>query len=135
MNKGLFSLFLGGLGIGITEFVMMGLLPVLASHFHVSIPQARNFITFYALCVVVGAPILVLIAGRFPPKTLLIILIVLFALFNGLSAFAPTYTTFIMCRFLAVLPHGAFFVWVLLLLAALHNLVNKRVRWHLCLRG
>ena len=109
MNKGLVSLLLGGLGIGITEFVMMGLLPVLANHFHVSIPSAGNFITFYALGVVVGAPILVLIAGRYPPKTLLIILMVLFTVFNGLSAFAPTYTTFIFCRFLAGLPHGAFF--------------------------
>lgn len=100
---------LGGLGIGITEFVMMGLLPNLSMYFHVSIPEAGYLITAYALGVVVGAPSIAIFAGRYPPKKLLLGLMVLFTLFNGISAFAPNFDVLLVCRFLSGLPHGAFF--------------------------
>jgi len=68
MKKSLLALTLGGLGIGITEFVMMGLLPDIAKDLHITIPQAGHLISAYALGVVIGAPLLVVIAGSYPPK-------------------------------------------------------------------
>ena len=109
MKKSLLTLTLGGLGIGITEFVMMGLLPDIAKDLHISIPQAGHLISAYALGVVIGAPLLVVIAGSYPPKKILMVLMIMFTGFNALSAFAPDYTTMFIARLLAGLPHGAFF--------------------------
>lgn len=109
MKKSLLTLTLGGLGIGITEFVMMGLLPDIAKDLNITIPQAGHLISSYALGVVVGAPVLVAIAGSYPPKKILLALMVMFTAFNALSAFSPDYTTMLAARFLAGLPHGAFF--------------------------
>ncbi|TDO23979.1 MFS transporter [Pedobacter duraquae] len=109
MKKSLLALTLGGLGIGITEFVMMGLLPDIAADLHISIPQAGHLISAYALGVVIGAPLLVAIAGSFPPKKILLALMIMFTAFNAFSAFAPDYISMLVARLLAGLPHGAFF--------------------------
>jgi DHA1 family arabinose polymer transporter-like MFS transporter len=109
MKRSLLTLTLGGLGIGITEFVMMGLLPDIAKDLDISIPQAGHLISAYALGVVIGAPLLVLIAGSYPPKKILMVLMAMFTVFNALSAFAPGYHTMFIARLLAGLPHGAFF--------------------------
>jgi DHA1 family arabinose polymer transporter-like MFS transporter len=109
MKRSLYALTLGGLGIGITEFVMMGLLPDIAKDLAITIPQAGHLISAYALGVVIGAPLLIAIAGSFPPKKILIALMMMFTAFNALSAFAPDYPTLFIARLLAGLPHGAFF--------------------------
>jgi DHA1 family arabinose polymer transporter-like MFS transporter len=109
MKKSLLALMFGGLGIGITEFVMMGLLPDLALNLKISIPQAGYLIAIYAMGVVIGAPLLILATGKYPPKKLLIFLMVLFTVFNASSAFAPDYHLLLLTRFLSGLPHGAFF--------------------------
>lgn len=109
MKKSLLPLTLGGLGIGITEFVMMGLLPDIAKDLNVTIPQAGYLISAYALGVVIGAPLLVMAAGKFPPKKILIALMFMFTAFNALSAFAPTFNLLFIARLLSGLPHGAFF--------------------------
>lgn len=109
MKRSLYTLTLGGLGIGITEFVMMGLLPDIAKDLAITIPEAGHLISAYALGVVIGAPLLIAIAGSFPPKKILIALMMMFTAFNALSAFAPDYPTLFIARLLAGLPHGAFF--------------------------
>ena len=109
MKKSLLPLTLGGLGIGITEFVMMGLLPDIAKDLEVTIPEAGYLISAYALGVVIGAPLLVMIAGKFPPKKILIALMIMFTAFNALSAFAPNFDLLFIARLLSGLPHGAFF--------------------------
>jgi DHA1 family arabinose polymer transporter-like MFS transporter len=109
INKKLLPLMLGGLGIGITEFVMMGLLPDIAKDLSITIPKAGYLISAYALGVVIGAPLLVMIAGKYPPKKILIALMVMFTVFNALSAFAPNFTVLFIARLLSGLPHGAFF--------------------------
>ena len=100
---------MGGLAIGTTEFVVMGLLPDIAKSLNVSIPQAGHFISAYALGVVIGAPLLVAFSSKFPPKKILITLMLVFAIFNALSALMPSYNSFLAARFLSGLPHGAFF--------------------------
>ncbi len=109
MKKYLVPLALGGLGIGTTEFVMMGLLPDIARDFRISIPVAGHLISAYAAGVVIGAPLLVAISGNFGPKKILLALMGLFTLFNGLSIIAPGNTALLVIRLLAGLPHGAFF--------------------------
>ncbi|RXJ69536.1 MFS transporter [Halarcobacter ebronensis] len=109
MTKQLFPLALGGLGIGTTEFVIMGLLPDVAKDIDISIPSAGHLISAYALGVVIGAPILVALSAKFSPKHILITLMALFTIFNFLSSIAPDYYTLMLTRFLSGLPHGAFF--------------------------
>lgn len=108
-KKSLLSLAVGGFGIGLTEFAMMGILPDVAKDFAISIPQAGHFISAYALGVMIGAPILVMIAGNYPPKKILLALMMAFTVFNGLSIFAPSYEIMLVTRLLSGLPHGAFF--------------------------
>jgi len=109
MNKYIFPLTLGGLGIGTTEFVIMGLLPDVAASFAVSIPKAGYLISAYALGVVVGAPLLVGISTKYNPKKTLLALMAIFTLFNALSGLAPNFNSLMVLRFLSGLPHGAFF--------------------------
>lgn len=109
MNKGLIALAFGGLAIGMTEFTMMGILQDIAKDQQIEITQAAHFIALYALGVVVGAPILTIFTGKIAPKKVLLLLMLLFILFNGLFAIAPDYNTLAISRFMSGLPHGAFF--------------------------
>ncbi|MFP9100300.1 MFS transporter [Flavobacterium sp. RHBU_24] len=109
MKLSLLPLALGGLTIGITEFVMMGLLPDIAADLNVSIPKAGYLISAYALGVVVGAPLLVIAGRNVPPKKMLVTLALMLTVFNALSIIAPGYNLLLASRFLSGLPHGAFF--------------------------
>ncbi|MFZ4927496.1 MFS transporter [Chryseobacterium sp. Mn2064] len=109
IDKRIIPLAIGGLGIGTTEFTVMGLLPDIAKTLQITIPQAGHLISAYAMGVVIGAPILIGYSVKFPPKKVLIAFMLLFTLFNGLSAIAPNYTTMLIIRFMSGLPHGAFF--------------------------
>lgn len=104
----LIPLTLGGFGIGMTEFVMMGILPDIASAMRITIPEAGHFISAYALGVVVGAPLLVALTGKLPPKKILALLMGMFAIGNALSLLAPNYEIMLLTRFISGLPHGAF---------------------------
>jgi DHA1 family inner membrane transport protein len=121
------ALAVGGFGIGTGEFVIMGLLPDVASTFEVSIPSAGYVISAYALGVVVGAPIIAALSARLPRRTLLLCLMGLFALGNILSALAPSFASFTALRFITGLPHGAYF-GVASLVAASMVPPNKRAR-------
>ncbi|MBB5800449.1 DHA1 family inner membrane transport protein [Saccharothrix ecbatanensis] len=105
----MFALAMGGFAIGTTEFATMGLLPQMADTFGISIPTAGHAISLYALGVVVGAPLIAGLAAKLPRKGLLIGLTIALALGNGLSAMAPNTTLLMTARFVAGLPHGAFF--------------------------
>ncbi|WP_028297196.1 MFS transporter [Olivibacter sitiensis] len=109
MKKSHISLAIGGLGIGTTEFVMMGLLPDISSSLRISIPEAGHLISAYALGVVIGAPTLVTFTAKYPPKRILLILMLIFTVFNALSALSSNYHTMLLARLLSGLPHGAFF--------------------------
>lgn len=109
LKKSLISLAFGSFAIGMTEFTMMGILPDIAKDLQIDIPTAGHLIALYALGVVVGAPLLVMLASKHPSKKVLIALMVLFTIFNGLFAFAPEHNSLLALRFLSGLPHGAFF--------------------------
>ena len=103
------ALAMGGFAIGTTEFVTMGLLPEMAQGVSVSIPQAGHVISAYALGVVVGAPVIAVFGARLPRRGLLVALMAAFALANAGSALAQGYEQLALARFLAGVPHGAYF--------------------------
>jgi len=105
----LLALAIAAFGIGTTEFVMMGLLPDVASNLHVSLPDASGYISLYALGVVIGAPLLTAAGMRVRRKTMLVSMMALFTVGNLASALAPTHETLLAARFIAGLPHGTFF--------------------------
>lgn len=88
MPAALLALAIGAFGIGTTEFVIMGLLPEVATDFGVSIPSAGLLISGYALGVVVGAPLLTAIGSKVSRKTVLVALMGIFILGNLISALA-----------------------------------------------
>ena len=120
-----FALAMGGFAIGTTEFATMSLVPYFSAGLHIDEPTAGHVISAYALGVVVGAPLLAVGAAKLSRRTLLILLMTSFALFNGLSALAPTYGWMLLFRFLSGLPHGAYFGIAALVAASLVP-VNKR---------
>ena len=105
---GLLALAAGAFVLGAAEFVMMGILPQAAQTMHVSIPFAGNFISAYAIGVCVGTLILVF-GRRIPPRTLIIIFMIIALAGNALSAAAVNAPMLIVARFIAGFPHGAFF--------------------------
>ncbi|MBM7479426.1 MFS transporter [Oerskovia jenensis] len=109
MPLGLLALAVGGFGIGLTEFVIMGLLPEIAREFGVTEAVAGYLISGYALAVAVGAIGLTAAVIRLDRKTVLGSLMILFIAGNLLSALAPTYELLLGGRILAALCHGAFF--------------------------
>ncbi|MEU4655982.1 MFS transporter [Streptomyces sp. NPDC023723] len=109
MPLALLALAVVAFGIGTTEFATMGLLPQIADGVGVSVPQAGNLVSAYALGVVVGAPVLTGIGARIPHKRLLLLLTGLFVIGNVASALAPGFGSLFAARFLAGLPHGALF--------------------------
>ncbi|WP_434729966.1 MFS transporter [Rhizobium binae] len=121
------ALACGGFGIGTGEFAIMGLLPNVAETFSVTTPQAGYVISAYALGVVVGAPVIAVLAAKMARRTLLLMLMLVFAIGNILSAVAPTFETFTLLRFVSGLPHGAYF-GVAALVAASMVPVHRRAR-------
>lgn len=109
VSLALLALAMGGFAIGTTEFVSMGLLPQLAAGVGVSIPTAGHLIAAYAIGVVVGAPLIAVFGARLPRRELLVGLMLVFLLGNAASALAVDYSSLILSRFLAGLPHGAYF--------------------------
>ncbi|WP_418276499.1 MFS transporter [Isoptericola jiangsuensis] len=108
-GRALLALALGGFTIGTTEFATMGLLPQIGGDLGVSDPVAGHAITAYAVGVVVGAPLLTVVAAKMSRRRLLLVLMGFYTLANVLSAAAPSIEWLVAGRFLAGLPHGAFF--------------------------
>lgn len=105
----LFALALGGFAIGTSEFAVMGLMPDIARGLSVNEPQVGHVISAYALGVVVGAPVLALLGARMQRRTLLLALMGFYAVGNLASALSPNYHAMLLFRFIAGLPHGAYF--------------------------
>lgn len=108
MKKSLLSLSLGTFALGISEFVMMGILSTISTALDISIASAGNLISAYASGVCVGAVALLWIR-KWPLKKVLLLLSLLIAAGNLLAAIAPEFYTLIGARFISGLPHGAFF--------------------------
>ncbi len=113
------ALAMGGFAIGTGEFAIMGLMPKVAMGLGISEPQVGHVISTYALGVVVGAPLLAILGSRLFRRHLLLLLMGFFALGNFASAMAPDYHTLMLFRFIAGLPHGAYFGVAMLVAASM----------------
>lgn len=109
MRKGILSLAFGTFGLGMTEYVMMCILPDLARDFHVSIPEAGHLISSYALGVCVGAPCAAIFLRNWKLKDILLLLVAVFSIGNLIFASSPNFASGVAGRFISGLPHGAFF--------------------------
>lgn len=119
LTLALVALATGGFAIGTTEFVTMGLLPDIADGIHQDIPTTGHIITAYALGVVVGAPVIVSLAARLPKRALVVGLVLALGLGNAVTATATGYWPVMAARFVAGLPHGAYFGVASLIAASL----------------
>lgn len=109
MKKTIFALALGTFGLGMAEFGVMGVLTELAQNVGITIPAAGNMISFYAFGVVIGAPVIALISGKFSLKHILLFLVALCVAGNTIFTFSTSYAMLALGRLIAGFPHGAFF--------------------------
>lgn len=105
----LFALALGSFCIGTSEFASMGILQLFSASLGIDIPTATSAIAAYAFGVVVGAPLVTLVAARLNRRTLLLSLMGLFIVGNVLSAVATDLGMFALARFVSGMPQGAYF--------------------------
>ena len=115
----LIALAMGGFAIGTTEFVTMGLLPEISRGIHEDIPTTGHIITAYAFGVVVGAPVIVSLGAHLPKRELAMGLVLALGIGNAITALASGYWPVMIARFLAGLPHGAYFGVASLIAASL----------------
>ena len=114
-----FALAVGGFAIGTTEFATMSLVPYFSRDLGISVPAAGHAISAYALGVVLGAPLIAVLAARIARRDLLIGLMIVFAVANGLTGLVPSYHWMLLLRFISGLPHGAYFGVAMLVAASL----------------
>lgn len=109
MPLALFALTVAAYAIGTTEFVIVGLLPTVASDLHITLPLAGLIVSVYALGVTFGAPVLTALTGKLGRKPLLTGLMALFIAGNAIAALSPSYEMLLVCRVLSAFAHGVFF--------------------------
>ncbi|QSX33310.1 MFS transporter [Shewanella avicenniae] len=110
----LFSLAIGTFLLGLTEFSVMPMLPLIAEAFNVSTGKVGQVISAYAAGVVVGAPLLMMLTPKMNRRSALVLFAFMIFAFNGLSALAASFEQMVLFRFLSGLPHGAYFGTALL---------------------
>ncbi|EIM30202.1 MFS transporter [Microvirga lotononidis] len=109
MPLAIFALTIAAYAIGTTEFVIVGLLPTVASDLSITLPLAGLIVSVYALGVTFGAPVLTALTGKIERKPLLLGLMALFIVGNTIAALSPSYELLLVARVLAAFAHGVFF--------------------------
>ena len=109
LPAGLYAIGLGGVAIGLTEFAIAGLLPIIAQDLHVSTAKSGVLVSGYAAAVAVGGVFLTALLAKLDRKATLIGVMLLFALGNLISALSHSFNLMLLGRFLSGLCHGAFF--------------------------
>ena len=104
----LFALAINAFAIGSTEFISVGLLPMIVKSFNISLSQAGLTVSLYALGVTIGAPLLTILTGKWSRHSLILGIMTLFIIGNLLAAFAPFFAILLLGRILAALAHGIF---------------------------
>lgn len=104
----LIALAITAFAIGTTEFISVGLLPLIADDFHSSVQAAGLTVSLYAIGVVVGAPILTPMLSSIPKKKQLLLVMLVFLIGNSIAAVAPNMSVLLTARFISALAHGVF---------------------------
>ncbi|MGO3986990.1 MFS transporter [Pseudomonas sp. SAS7] len=109
LHPGILTLAITAFAIGVAEFIIVGILPSISTAFSISLASAGSLVGLYALALAIGTPFIVIGLGRFPKKTVLMMLIGVFLLGNLVSALAPNYPILLVGRIITALAHGSFF--------------------------
>lgn len=109
MPAALYALTIAAYAIGTTEFVVVGLLPIVTADLDITLPLAGLIVSVYALGVTFGAPVLTALTGRIERKPLLMGLMVVFVAGHVLVALSPSYEILLVARVLSAFAHGVFF--------------------------
>ncbi|MGW7775217.1 MFS transporter [Pseudomonas machongensis] len=109
LHPGILTLAITAFAIGVAEFIIVGILPSISTAFSISLASAGSLVGLYALALAIGTPLIVIGLGRFPKKTVLMMLIGVFLLGNLVSALAPNYPILLLGRIITALAHGSFF--------------------------
>ncbi|MCG0723784.1 transport protein [Lactiplantibacillus plantarum] len=104
----LLALAISAFAIGSTEFISVGLMPLLVSSFHINLAQAGLTVSIYAIGIMIGAPVMTLLTGRLNRHRLMMLIMILFIIGNLLAASAPTFGVLLAGRVVAALAHGIF---------------------------
>ncbi len=104
----LLALAISAFGIGSTEFISVGLLPLMTDDFGISLSTAGLTVSIYALGVTVGAPLLTALTSRLSRKTVLLLVMTIFIIGNLTAAVAPNFSILLIGRIISALAHGVF---------------------------
>ena len=109
MPPGVLSLAVGAFAIGVTEFIVVGILPTIAKDLRISIESAGSLVSLYALALAIGTPLLVIALSRLPRKAALLGLMTVFLAGNLLAALSHTFELLLVGRVITAVAHGTFF--------------------------
>jgi DHA1 family inner membrane transport protein len=109
MPRSVFSLAVSTFAIGTTEFVIVGIIPSVASDLQVSVPSAGLLVSLYALTITISAPLLTALTGRIDRRKLVVWLMALFLVGNLAAALAPGFLTLLAARIVTAAAHAVFF--------------------------
>lgn len=104
----IFALAMSAFAIGMTEFISVGLLPLIKDSFNTSISMAGLTVSLYAIGVTVGAPVLTPLTNKMKRKHLLLGIMLIFIVANALAAVSITFSMLLAMRILSALMHGVF---------------------------
>ncbi|GEQ06456.1 MFS transporter [Staphylococcus gallinarum] len=104
----IFALAMSAFAIGMTEFISVGLLPLIKDSFNTSISMAGLTVSLYAIGVTVGAPVLTPLTNKMKRKHLLLGIMLIFIVANALAAVSVTFSMLLAMRILSALMHGVF---------------------------
>ena len=107
-NFAIIALAISAFAIGMTEFISVGLLPLIKDDFGITLPLAGLTVSLYAIGVTIGAPVLTPLTNKMKRKHLLICIMVVFIVANLLAAFALSFSMLLAMRILSALMHGVF---------------------------
>ncbi|WP_368863919.1 MFS transporter [Staphylococcus saprophyticus] len=102
------ALAMSAFAIGMTEFISVGLLPLIKDSFNTTISLAGLTVSLYAVGVTIGAPLLTPLTNKIKRKHLLIGIMLIFIIANTLAAFSTTFSMLLAMRVLSALMHGVF---------------------------
>ncbi|MEK4920534.1 MFS transporter [Cytobacillus sp. FSL R5-0569] len=104
----LLTLAVSAFAIGTTEFISVGLLPLIANDLSIPVTTAGLTVSLYALGVTFGAPVLTSLTSRMSRKTLLLWIMIVFIIGNTLAAFSTTIGLLLVARVISAFSHGVF---------------------------
>jgi DHA1 family inner membrane transport protein len=104
-NLLIFILTVGVFGILNTEMGVIGILPLIADYYDVSVSKAGLFVSLFALAVAISAPSMPLLFSGINRKKAMLLVLGVFVLGNMVSIFATNFTIALIARVIPAIFH------------------------------